>query len=78
MPKIRQVLLIALTLSLFSIFIPARVYAYLDPGSGSYVVQILIAAVAGIGYFVGKHWAPVKSFFRKLFDNTPKDEQEKQ
>lgn len=35
-------------------------HAYLDPGTGSYIVQILIGAVFGAAYFF-------KSFFMKLW-----------
>ena len=34
------------------ISIPATALAYLDPGSGSFIVQMLIASIAGITYMV--------------------------
>ncbi len=35
--------------------------AYLDPGSGSFVVQALIAALAGIGVTARLYWTKIKS-----------------
>jgi hypothetical protein len=45
----------------------ARNQEYLDPGTGSFLIQILVAAFAGIAMAVGIYWRKVKKFFRKLF-----------
>ena len=48
---------------------------YIDPGSGSYLVQIIIAAVLGVGFFFKNIRARIKSFFirtpKKTNDNLP-------
>lgn len=36
---------------------------YLDPGSGSLLVQLLIAAVLGIGVAVRIYWSKIKTLF---------------
>jgi len=36
------------------------VLLYLDPGSGSFLIQLLIAAVAGVSIAVGANWSRVK------------------
>jgi len=41
-------------------------YAYLDPGTGSYVVQILIATLAGGAYVFAMSWSKIKTFLSKL------------
>jgi hypothetical protein len=38
---------------------------YIDPGSGSYLVQIIIAAVLGVAFFFRSIWAYIKSFFSR-------------
>ncbi len=39
--------------------------AYLDPGSGSYIIQILIGTLLG-GFFAIKiYWRKLKSYFSK-------------
>jgi hypothetical protein len=36
--------------------------AYLDPGSGSFMVQALIAALAGIGVAGRRYWTQIKTW----------------
>ena len=38
-------------------------YAYLDPGSGSIILQGIIAAIALVGSYVGFYWKKVIKFF---------------
>jgi hypothetical protein len=38
---------------------------YIDPGSGSYLVQALIAAALGAGYYLRSSWSYFRSIFRK-------------
>ena len=52
--------------------------AYLDPGSGSYLLQLLIAGLLGSLFVVRASWSKIKSFFRGLFtreEETPPDDQ---
>lgn len=42
---------------------PSRAQAYLDPGTGSYVTQILIGFLAGSAYLLKVYWNQLKSFF---------------
>jgi hypothetical protein len=37
---------------------------YLDPGSGSFIIQLLLAAALGIGVGVRIYWTKIKSLFR--------------
>jgi hypothetical protein len=39
--------------------------AYLDPGSGSFLIQILLAALLGIGVAVRASWGKIKKLFGK-------------
>lgn len=42
---------------------PAPAYAYLDPGTGSMILQMILGGVAGI-LVVGKlYWQRIKEFF---------------
>jgi hypothetical protein len=45
-------------------------FAYLDPGSGSFIIQILIASLLGFGYLIKVYWKKIIAFFRKLFGKT--------
>jgi hypothetical protein len=39
-------------------------FAYLDPGSGSMLLQGLLAAVAAGGAYIGMSWRKLKDMFR--------------
>jgi hypothetical protein len=43
----------------------ARQNTYLDPGSGSFIIQLLIAAAAGLAFALRGYWKKVIDFFRK-------------
>ena len=38
---------------------------YLDPGSGSFLIQILIAVLLGIGVAVRASWGKIRKYFGK-------------
>ena len=51
--------------------------AYLDPGSGSYFIQLVIASLMGALFVLGVYRRKVTDFFRNLFSrNDPDEEQE--
>jgi hypothetical protein len=41
----------------------SHIFLYLDPGSGSYIVQMIIAAILGSMFFLKQAWLRVKYFF---------------
>jgi hypothetical protein len=43
---------------------------YLDPGSGSFLIQLLIAGIAGAGIAIAISWGRIKRLFTK---NKPVD-----
>jgi hypothetical protein len=47
--------------------------AYLDPGSGSFLLQLLLAGVLGGLFVLRSQWSRLKAFFRRVFsrDQTP-------
>ncbi len=46
---------------------PGRAFAYLDPGTGSYMFQLLIATVIGALFALKVYWGKVALFFKKIF-----------
>lgn len=38
-------------------------HPYLDPGSGSFLIQILIAAALGMAFMVRASWSKIKRWF---------------
>ena len=55
-----------LVVSLYLAF-PPFAYAYLDPGTGSYVFQLLIAGLVGLGFLIKVYWSKIKLFLTHLF-----------
>jgi hypothetical protein len=47
---------------------------YLDPGSGSFIIQLLIGAGAGILVTVGVFWERIKTFFGRSSEADPDED----
>lgn len=52
-------------------------FSYIDPGSGSYVLQILIASVLGILTLMKIYWSKLKTFFVSFLVKKPDNESKK-
>ena len=52
---------------LFCLSFPHRAYAYLDPGTGSFMLQMLIAAVVGGMFAIKQFRDKAKNFLKILF-----------
>lgn len=55
-------------------FIPQSVLAYIDPGSGSYIIQIIIATLLGGLTAIKLFWRNIKLFLKNFFSRKRKDE----
>lgn len=66
---------LCLIVGLISYTSPA--YAYLDPGTGSMLVQGLIGGVAVVMSFLSIYWQKVKAFFVKQEPDTDIDTENK-
>ena len=64
--------LFLLTLLLF--VLPSTAHAYLDPGTGSYVVQLLIGTLLGGLFAVGMFWRRVVASIKRFFKRGSKDD----
>lgn len=40
-------------------------FAYLDPGAGSFIIQALVATLAGVAVATRAYWSRIKSFFSR-------------
>ncbi len=71
--KISSLFLPLFTLTLlFRGFFVSDAYAYLDPGSGSIVIQAIIGTLVGVGITLKVYWEKIKymiSSRQKNFDN---------
>jgi hypothetical protein len=59
------------TLCLVELVKPA--YAYIDPGTGSMLVQAIIAGIAAVGVSIGVFRDRLKSFCRRIFSSEDKN-----
>ena len=67
--------LICLTSNIIAIFlIVTNAYAYLDPGTGSFILQAIIGFLAALSAGFLYYWTKVKNFFLKLFKKNNNDE----
>jgi len=48
---------------------------YIDPGSGSYLIQAIIAAILGALFYFKTIWWKIKSFFKKSKDKHPDNDE---
>ena len=48
-----------------------QVYGYLDPGSASYLFQIILASLVGAAFAVKTFWIEIKEFLKRLFHKDP-------
>lgn len=51
---------------------PLFVYGYIDPGTGSYIFQIIIAAFVAVSFAIKVYWHKIKKFTGRLFHSKEK------
>lgn len=61
-------------LFIYFFFINTNAYAYLDPGTGSFILQAIIGFLAAISAGFLYYWTKVKNFFIKIFKKNNIDE----
>jgi hypothetical protein len=71
--KLSKLLLVLLTLS---IIFPRNAYAYLDPGTSTYLLQLFFALIAGIALFTKTYWHKIKTFLFNLRKRSSKNKKD--
>jgi hypothetical protein len=61
-------------LTAFSYLFPRQAHAYMDPGTGSYILQLVIAALLGVSFAIKMFWLRIKTFLANLISKKPKDD----
>lgn len=72
MNKLARTFLLALLGAMF--LFPGRAWAYLDPGTGSFILQMLIGAVLGGLVAVGLFWRRFFAWLRRVFGRGGNDD----
>lgn len=73
MKKNARIAKIILYLGVLFLLFPRPAHAYIDPGNGSYLLQITAGILFSALFFFKNWWGKIKGLFLKIF--TRKDEQ---
>lgn len=57
----------------FLSFLPLSAFAYLDPGTGSFIIHIIVGGLVGIIYWARISWRKIVSAGRILFSKFRSD-----
>lgn len=60
-------LVLILVLLFWTLAVPKKTYAYLDPGSGSYMLQIVVGFILGGVVGLKLFWTKIKTFIKGIF-----------
>lgn len=71
----KNILEIILGVLVISFVFPPYTYAYLDPGTGSYIIQLLVAGLLGAAFVFKTQWNHIVQFFKGLFGKESDDQQ---
>jgi hypothetical protein len=61
--KILKIIILSWTYLTF----PQKAHAYIDPGTGSYILQMILAGLLGATFAIKIFWKRIKNFFINLF-----------
>ena len=70
MIRVISLILIVSIILLFSGTVISDAYAYIDPGSGSIVIQALIGALVGVGITLKVYWAKIRMAIDNKFSKS--------
>jgi len=51
----------------FAFVVPTEVHAYLDPGAGSHLLQLILGLVLGALFSLKIFWKKIKIFLKRIF-----------
>jgi hypothetical protein len=64
--------------TIHSLVPPLRIHAYLDPGSGSFLLQLLIAGLVGFAFLFKGFWRKVAGLFTRKSQKKDDDDTSQQ
>ena len=65
--KNRSLMILLKSIVIFYFLLATYAHAYLDPGTGSIILQGILGAIAAGFVFFGNIWLKLKNFFKKVF-----------
>ena len=73
-----RILTVCMLVTVLYVAFPPPAYAYLDPGTGSYIFQLLLAGIVGLAFLIKVFWGRIKDFFAGLFSKDQEQAEEAQ
>jgi hypothetical protein len=71
---VASVVLICLLLVLLS----RDAHAYIDPGTGSFIFQLIIGGLIGSAFAIKLFWRNIKGFFHNLFSKSQEEKDDEE
>lgn len=68
--KLTKVLVLIVLIQIMTV---STAYAYIDPGTGSYLFQMLIAGLLGSAFAIKMAWRNVKTYISQIFSSNAGD-----
>lgn len=62
---IRNAIWLSWLVACFSLIVIPTANAYIDPGSGSFIFQMIVGAALGISFGLKLFWRRIRSFFTR-------------
>ena len=53
---------------------PTDAWAYVDPSTGGYLLQMLLAGILAVAFAIRMFWQNLKSYYTRLFGGKPRAE----
>jgi hypothetical protein len=69
---LRRTILLSWLVTCFSLVVIPTANAYIDPGSGSFIFQMIVGAALGVTFGLKLFWRRIRSFFSRT---NPRDEE---
>jgi len=64
---------IFISMLIFILFLNNKAFAYLDPGTGSIILQGIVGAIAAGASYCAIYWQRIKNFFNRKLKKKKKD-----
>lgn len=69
MNKIITLFIVCLYFFVFS----KEAHAYIDPGTGTYIMQLIVAFIIGGVFFIKTYWRKIQTFLANFFSKQSKE-----
>jgi hypothetical protein len=76
MKDLKRLVTVLVVVGLLSLAFPRSAHAYLDPGTGSLIIQVIVAAFLGAAFAVKVYWRNIKAFVANRFSKEAQGDQE--